>query len=121
MNDCVINYHIIRVALDHAKCSPSFIEAAFNQEIIKRQIEREKGRGTREGINTAQLKALKVPLAPLAEQRAIAEVLSGQNEVIQSLSEELSTLKNLRVGLMHDLLTGRVRVPIDSTTSSAHV
>ena len=123
VNDCIINYHIIRVALDHAKCSPSFIEAAFNQEIIKRQIEREKGRGTREGINTAQLKALKVPLAPLAEQRAIAEVLSGQNEVIQSLSDELSTLKNLRFGLMHDLLTGRVRVKTESVppTESTHV
>jgi len=78
----LINYHIIRVALDQNRCSPVFIEAAFDGEIVKRQIEREKGRGTREGINTAQLKALELPLAPLQEQRVIANLLRSQVSLI---------------------------------------
>lgn len=108
VDGCLINYHIIRVALDHEKCAPIFIEAAFNGEMVKRQVERDKGRGTREGINTAQLKALKVPLAPVGEQRLIAEILGGQNEELQCLLRELGKLRHLKAGLMHDLLSGKV-------------
>lgn len=71
----LINYHIIRVALDRSRCAPMFIEAAFSGEIVKRQVERDKGRGTREGINTEQLKKLEFPLAPVDEQRMIARIL----------------------------------------------
>lgn len=113
VDGCLINYHIIRVALDHEECAPLFIEAAFNGEIVKRQVERDKGRGTREGINTAQLKALKVPLAPVGEQRVIAEILGAQNEEIQLLMDELSKLRQLKFGLMSDLLTARVQVPTE--------
>jgi len=113
VDGCIINYHIIRVALDHAKCAPLFVEAAFNGEMIKRQVERDKGRGTREGINTAQLKALKVPLAPLPEQRAIARILSAHGAQTADLRDQLLKLRHLKAGLMHDLLTGRVRVHVD--------
>jgi type I restriction enzyme S subunit len=44
----LINYHIIRVALSQDHCAPLFVETAFNNEVIKRQIERDKGRGTRD-------------------------------------------------------------------------
>lgn len=109
---CLINYHIIRVALDHDKCAPLFIEAAFNGDMVKRQVERDKGRGTREGINTAQLKALRVPLAPVYEQRTIAEVLAAQNEDVQALILERDKLWKLKQGLMRDLLTGAVSVAV---------
>ncbi len=112
VDGCIINYHIIRVALDHEKCAPLFIEAAFNGEMVGRQVERDKGRGTREGINTAQLKALKVPLPPVGVQRQIAEILGEHNEEIESLGDALGKLQCLKHGLMHDLLTGRVRVSV---------
>lgn len=106
----LINYHIIRVALDHGRCSPLFIEAAFNSEIIKRQIERDKGRGTREGINTAQLTSLAFPLAPVEEQRRIAEILSTHERAVTLARSELGKFQQQKRGLMHDLLTGKVRV-----------
>ncbi len=109
----LINYHIIRVALNQSRCSPDCIEAAFAGEIVKRQIEREKGRGTREGINTAQLKALALPLAPFEEQSVIARVLRHQGSLIDQASREMEKLRMLKQGLMHDLLTGCVRVNIE--------
>lgn len=112
---CLINYHIIRVALDHGRCSPLFVEAAFANEIIKRQIERDKGRGTREGINTAQLTSLVFPVAPLAEQRLIAEILSKHNRFLRLAEAELQLLKMQKRGLMQDLLTGKVQVNIDTS------
>jgi type I restriction enzyme S subunit len=89
--------------------------------MVKRQVERDKGRGTREGINSAQLKALKVPLAPLSEQRAIAAILGGQNTQAGILLDQRTKLLQKKAGLMHDLLTGRVRVPAtDSQKAAAH-
>src|ERR1017187_1957346 len=113
----LINYHIIRVALDQSRCSPVFIEAAFQGEIVKTQIAREKGRGTREGINTAQLKALEFPLAPLQEQRLIASVLRSQVSLIDEANRNVEKLRMLKNGLMRDLLTGCVRVDIEESTA----
>ena len=107
----LINYHIIRVALDHSRCAPIFIEAAFAGEIVIRQVERDKGRGTREGINTAQLKALQIPLASVSEQNTIAQILMTHESQCAEMQRYLAKLRQQKHGLMHDLLTGRVRVP----------
>lgn len=50
---------------------------------------------------------------PLEEQRAIAEVLSGMDEEIRLLEEERVKVERLKLGAMDDLLTGRVRLPIE--------
>lgn len=110
----LINYHIIRVALDHDRCAPAFIEAGFSSEIVKRQVERDKGRGTREGINTAQLTALAFPLTSVDEQRRIAGILEIHVKALASARTQFEKLKNTKLGLMHDLLTGKVRVPMDA-------
>lgn len=47
------------------------------------------------------------------EQRAIAEVLSGMDEEIRLLVEERAKVECLKLGAMKDLLTGRVRLPVD--------
>lgn len=46
------------------------------------------------------------------EQRAIAEVLSGMDEEIRLLVEERAKVERLKLGVMDDLLTGRVRLPV---------
>jgi type I restriction enzyme S subunit len=110
MDGWLINYHIIRVALDRSRCAPLYIEAAFNSDSVKRQVDREKGRGTREGINTAQLKALKLKLAPVEEQREIAKVLAASARRDLPITKALVKLRRVKAGLMQDLLTGRVPV-----------
>jgi len=47
------------------------------------------------------------------EQRAIAEVLSGMDAEIRLLEEERVKVERLKLGAMDDLLTGRVRLPIE--------
>jgi type I restriction enzyme S subunit len=114
----LINYHIIRVALGHDRCAPLFVEAAFASEVVKRQIERDKGRGTREGINTAQITSLAFPIAEVEEQRRIASILSSQNERINADQDVLRSLRMRKQGLMQDLLTGKVRMPVASATAA---
>ncbi|WP_024952359.1 restriction endonuclease subunit S [Cobetia crustatorum] len=51
-----------------------------------------------------------IPVAPTSEQIAISKILSDSQSELMSLSDNASQLRNLKSGLMDDLLTGRVRV-----------
>jgi type I restriction enzyme S subunit len=49
-------------------------------------------------------------LPPPPEQKAIVELMEGQNSLIRCEKDYLEKLKILKRGLMQDLLTGRVRI-----------
>lgn len=53
-------------------------------------------------------------LLPLLEdeQRAIAEVLSDMDEEIAGIEVELEKAKNVKTGMMQQLLTGKVRLEV---------
>jgi hypothetical protein len=110
-NGALINYHIIRVATDRSQCEPLFLHAIFNAESALRQINRDKGRGTREGINTKQISSLRFGLPSIDEQRLAVAVLSRHDEQANAEETSLIKLHQIKSGLMADLLTGCVRVP----------
>lgn len=106
----LINYHIIRVAVDHKKCHPEYLYAAFNSSTAKGQVDQAKGRGTREGINSAQIASLTFGLPQPHEQRIAVERMNSINASIVHEANLLQKLHLQKSGLMDDLLTGRVRV-----------
>ena len=46
------------------------------------------------------------------EQRAIAEVLTDMDEEIAGIEAELEKAKNVKTGVMQQLLTGKVRLEV---------
>ena len=67
---------------------------------------------TATGIQMAKMALVPVVLPPLAEQALQAETAQA---VVRRMDTELSLLRKFRdtkSGLLHDLLTGRIRVPI---------
>ncbi|WP_169725546.1 restriction endonuclease subunit S [Desulfomicrobium escambiense] len=106
----VINYHIIRVAVDKARCHPSYLYAVFNSDNTKSQVDQVKGRGTREGINSAQIAALSFALPQPEEQLEAVKRMASIDESIRSESALRANLLLQKISLMDDLLTGRVRV-----------
>jgi type I restriction enzyme, S subunit len=66
----------------------------------------------RAGLSLQLLREILIPLPPLPEQQKISEILSSVDEKIKSERKQLEQLKILKKGLMHDLLTGRVRVEV---------
>lgn len=53
---------------------------------------------------------IKIPLPPLPEQKAIAEVLSDMDEEIHALEKKLEKQKSIKQGMMQELLTGKTRL-----------
>jgi type I restriction enzyme S subunit len=55
---------------------------------------------------------LAIPPA-LAEQEAIATILTDMDAEIAALEEKLAKARQLKQGMMQELLTGRIRLPVD--------
>jgi len=71
-------------------------------------------------LNNSVMAALLFPFCDEDEQVRIVERLEGAEQGIRALGEGLLSNRQLKQGLMHDLLTGRVRVPV-TEAEPAHV
>ncbi|MFT4245482.1 MAG: restriction endonuclease subunit S [Micrococcaceae bacterium] len=58
----------------------------------------------------AEYSKIRIEIPDEDEQRAIAEVLSDADSEITSLQEKLAKIKELKKGMMQQLLTGRIRL-----------
>lgn len=110
VNGALINYHIIRVAPDLARCHPTFLYSVFNSHLIQSQVDREKGRSTREGVSAGTLSSLQFPLPSIDEQHRFAELVEAVDDQLALEDSRLAKVRLLKQALMDDLLTGRVRV-----------
>ncbi len=87
----------------------NYLIHVFNTDIYNREIHRNLG-ATINSINGSDLKEFKIPLPPLPEQKAIAQVLSTADAAIHT-TEKLIAQKELRKKwLMQQLLTGKKRL-----------
>jgi type I restriction enzyme S subunit len=86
----LINYHIIRVALDQAKVDPRFIHwtIAASDEVEKYLLKTTRG-ATRAGVNTKILSSLPCKVPPIKRQREIA----GYLDSLQAKVDDLKALQ----------------------------
>ena len=71
--------------------------------------------------NRAHIASAEIPLPPLPEQRAIATVLSDMDAEITALERRLDKTRAIKQGMMQQLLTGSIRLPIpDADTEDDH-
>jgi type I restriction enzyme S subunit len=68
------------------------------------------GDGGRGGLNLQILKSLKIKLPPLLEQNRIVSVLETWDKSIEKLTQKIEVKKQIKKGLMEDLLTGKKRL-----------
>lgn len=87
-----------------------YLSGLLNSAVGRRAIRRISIEGTRARVSLTEFKRLTLPMPPHQEQRMIAERSSAVGKVLATLKSELSKLQVRKRGLMHDLLTGRVRV-----------
>jgi type I restriction enzyme S subunit len=70
------------------------------------------GEGGRGGLNLTIIRNVPVLMPDVAEQTAIAEVLSDADDQLDVLYGRLTKAKAIRQGMMQQLLTGRTRLPV---------
>lgn len=63
-------------------------------------------------ISKGRLPEIYIPIPTKREQLIIIKTLNAHNNLIESEQTNLAKLQNLKLGLMEDLLTGKVRVKI---------
>ena len=62
------------------------------------------------GINGNEYAQMPLQLPGLSEQHDIANILSDMNTEITALEQQLDKTRDLKQGMMQELLTGRIRL-----------
>ena len=65
-------------------------------------------------INRSIVQSLRVPVPSLVEQQRIVALIGQSRDVLKLEAGRLEGLRSLKAGLVGDLLTGRVRVPMEA-------
>lgn len=109
----ILTENAARVVVDSSNVVSDFLAAVMNSPVVQRQVESEKGTGG--GVPKLALfriEGFRIPLPPLPEQRRIAAILDAHDARLRAERAQLDKLRQIKKGLMHDLLTGKVRVQV---------
>ena len=86
-----------------------FIFILFQSEIIKKQIDEHLG-ATINQITNKSLNSFEIPFPSMEEQTRIATILSDMDNEITALETKLEKYKKVKLGMMQNLLTGKIRL-----------
>lgn len=110
--DCLHQNHIFRVRPKPELLDSAFFALVVESDIAKSYFNQVAKRTTNlASTNKTQVRAFRFPVPPtLAEQRQIVSVMKASKATIAALAMKAAALETLKKSVMHDLLTGRVRV-----------
>ena len=110
--DCLHQNHIFRIRANRKLLEPAFYALVVESDIAKRYFNRVAKRTTNlASTNKTQVRAFRFPVPPtLDEQREIVAVIKASKGRVAALANKEAALGAVKKSLMHDLLTGRVRV-----------
>lgn len=90
---------------------PEYLGVILRSDIARRHwLARSKPAVNQVSVNQRDTKSLCLPLPDPDRQREIAQAVHAADALVLRCQERISTLQSLKKSLMHDLLTGTVRV-----------
>ncbi len=120
---------VVSPAFDGANCidviisrplpqiAPNFLATWINSDFGKGQVLRAQGGLAQQHFNVSALQKLLVSVPSICEQLEIMSILDAHSARVGSEEAYRDKLKQLKKGLMADLLTGRVRVTREEITA----
>ena len=100
----------ILILRPHEPHNPVFMGTLLNTAEVCRQ-RAEKGQGDAVvHIHADSLGSIKIKIPEIKEQDAIAEILLGMDKEIEMLEMKLEKYRQLKQGMMQQLLTGKIRL-----------
>ena len=107
-----VNQHVCRIRL-LPDVAPEFLAYFLGSKPGQRLIFGAQHGATRQGLNYQQVRAIPIPLPPLSEQREIAAQLAAVDAKLAAEESRRAALAALFQSLLHHLMTGQVRVPLE--------
>lgn len=101
--------------------SPLFLAYLFRSSVGRQRITALAQGSTRYNIAKSRFRKLMVPCPAPDEQHAIAAVLSDIDTEIEALESRLEKTRDIKVGMMQELLTGRTRLPVPESNHEERV
>lgn len=112
MPDGVITADMIRLTPDTKRTHPSWLAAAINHDRVMRQVAAITAGVTRPKVTLADFRAIRIALPDLNEQLLVNSKLATIESKLAVETVCAKKLQKQKLGLMQDLLTGKVAVPI---------
>lgn len=100
----------IRLKVDSQRYSEKFVFYFLNYPLFRNQALDASTGSTRKRIGLSELRDLLLFAPPKEEQTAIATILSDMDEEIQALEQRLGKTRQIKQGMMQELLTGKTRL-----------
>jgi type I restriction enzyme S subunit len=101
---------LIRVTPDPKELVSAFLSYFVQTRAYWSWVKVNSMRSGQPGINGREFASLPIPLPPTREQTAIAAVLSDMDDELAALDTKLTKARQVKQGMMQELLTGRIRL-----------
>ena len=99
----------------------NFLFSYFKSPLIRKEIEERISVGAQPSLSMGKIRSFKIILpSSKSEQAAIAEVLTSFEGEIQTLEQRLAKTRQIKQGMMQELLTGRTRLPFDKAAQQGN-
>jgi type I restriction enzyme S subunit len=115
----IITADIVRLRPDTNIANSVWLATYLNSPRVRLQVRAITGGVTRPKITLADFRHLQLAVPPLTEQGRLLHLLDEIDIRVQREHDDALKLRCLKQGLMDDLLTGRVRVPVEPEAAAA--
>lgn len=90
-----------------------FASGYLKSSICEDMIELWAGGAAQPNLGARELGNFLLPLPSVSEQRSIATILSDMDAELTTLKRKLAKIRDIKQGMMQQLLTGRIRLPLE--------
>lgn len=109
--ECAIGRNLVVIRPDNHKVHSLFLKHLMLSNVFRKEVKRLTHMGTiHKSLHVKQIPNLLIPLPPLHVQQKIASILSAVDEKIEKEENKKKTLEELFKSMLHNLMTGKVRV-----------
>jgi type I restriction enzyme S subunit len=89
------------------RLSPKYFFEYFRKNFIER-VNKYSAKGSVDSVRYEMISLMEIPVPPIIEQQKIAKILSTLDKAIETSQKLIAKEKNIKKGLMHDLLTNGI-------------
>lgn len=108
------------IRLRFKKENPEYIAFWFHSDLLKKELLQNATGTIMANMSQEIMSHLPLLLPPLPEQKAIAQVLSDMDALVETQKALIAKKRDIKQGAMQDLLSGRVRLPDYETKGWKH-